>query len=291
MEQPGGQPGEPRGEGPALGYAKPETYEELLAVLSAGIGRLSRRSREVAIHLTQHPDDVALSTISELAQAAGVQPSALVRFAQVFGFSGWSELQEVFKAHLRGGFSGARRGEGGPQPERLSGLVEAAQASLARLPETLDPAAFDRAALALAEAPSITLLGSKRAFPVTAYLSLTLSQHGLRNSLVDNLGSTAEAEIGCLGAGDTVLAVSFSPYNSVTPELAARARDQGARLLALTDSPLSPLVPLSEVSLVVVEKAEAGYRTLAATMVVALALAVEVAALRHRGRGPATASR
>lgn len=273
---------EERGGRSQLGYARPETYEELLAVLSAGIGGLSRRSREVAIHLTQHPDDVALSTITELAQAAGVQPSTLVRFAQVFGFSGWSEFQELFKAHLRGGYAGARRGEGSTLPDRLSGLVEAAQASLARLPETLAAGDFERVAAALAEAPAVTLIGNSRAFPVAAYLSVTLSQHGVRNVLVDNLGSGAEAEVGCLGPGDCVFAVSFSPYNSATPDLARSARDRGARVLALTDTPLSPLVPLSEASLVVVEKAEAGYRTLAATMTVALALAVEVVALRLR---------
>jgi DNA-binding MurR/RpiR family transcriptional regulator len=263
------------------GHAKPETYEELLAVLSAGMAGLPRRSREVAVHLTQHPDDVALCTISELAQAAGVQPSTLVRFAQVFGFSGWSEFQELFKTHLRGGFS-LRRSEGVALPQRMVGLVEAAQASLTHLPETLDIHTFDRVAAALAESPAVTLLGSKRAFPVAAYLSLTLAQHGVRNSLIGNLGSTAEVEIGCLGPGDCLLAISFSPYNSATPDLARLARDRGTRVLALTDTPLSPLVPLSEDSLFVVEKADAGYRTLAATMTVALALATEVAARRLR---------
>jgi DNA-binding MurR/RpiR family transcriptional regulator len=277
------QASQERDGGPSLGYAKPETYEELLAVLTAGMARLSRRSREVAIHLTQHPDDVALSTVSELAQAAGVQPSTLVRFAQAFGFSGWSEFQEIFKAHLRGGLPLTRRGEGGALPGPVAGLAEAARLSLARLPETLDPDAFDRVAAALAEASLVTLIGSKRAFPVTAYLSVTLSQHGVRNALVGNLGSSAEAEVACLGPGDCALAVSFSPYNSVTPELAALARERGARVLALTDSPLSPLVPLSEAALIVTERAEAGYRTLAATMVVALALAVEVASRRLPG--------
>jgi DNA-binding MurR/RpiR family transcriptional regulator len=268
----------------SLGYAKPGTYEELLAVLTAGTAKLSRRSQEVAIHISQHPDEVALASISEIALAAGVQPSALVRFAQVFGFSGWSELQELFKAHLRGGYAGGRRAGDGTAaiPERLGGLVGAAQSSLAKLPETLDPLAFGQVAGALAESASITLIGSKRAFPVTTYLSFTLSQHGVRNSLVDNIGSGALDQVGCLGPGDGVLAVSFSPYNSITPELAALARERGARLVALTDSPLSPLVPTSEASLLVVERAEAGYRTLAATMVVALALAVEVAARRAR---------
>ena len=43
----------------------------------------------------------------------------------------------------------------------------------------------------LAAADLIYVIGSKRAFPVTTYVSLTLSQQGVRNVLVDNVGSTA----------------------------------------------------------------------------------------------------
>ena len=73
----------------------------------------------------------------------------------------------------------------------------------------------------LAAADLIYVIGSKRAFPVTAYVSLTLSQQGVRNVLVDNVGSTAFDQVGCIGARDAVLAVSFSPYNSITPDLVA----------------------------------------------------------------------
>ena len=51
----------------------------------------------------------------------------------------------------------------------------------------------------LADADLIYVIGSKRAFPVTTYLSLTLSQQGVRNVLVDNVGSTAFDQIGCVG--------------------------------------------------------------------------------------------
>ena len=48
-----------------------------------------------------------------------------------------------------------------------------------------------------------------------------------------------------LAPRDVVFAISFSPYNSITPALAATARQKGAAVLAITDSPLSPLAPLS----------------------------------------------
>ena len=63
----------------ALGYIQPQTYEELRAVLSSGTVHFPKRLRQVAIFLWQHPSDVALGTIAQVAAQAGVQPSTLVR--------------------------------------------------------------------------------------------------------------------------------------------------------------------------------------------------------------------
>lgn len=265
---------------PSLGYARPETFEELLAVIASDGGRMPKRLRAVAIHVTQNPGDVALATISTLAEAMGSTPSTLVRFAKTFGYAGFSDLQEVFKAHLRTGMGRpVRAGEAGVHA--LTPFVRAAEASLAGLDAGFDAAAFEAIAAAIAAAPVLHLIGAKRAFPVVSYLSLTLLQHGFRTVLIDNIGSSATDQLSVLDAGDLVLAVSFSPYNSVTPDLTRMARGRGAGVLALTDSVLSPLVAMADHCLIVAEKSEAGYRTLAATMVMGLGLVV--AAAERRG--------
>ena len=273
----------------ALGYAKPRTYEELRAVLSSGTVHFPKRLRQVAIFLWQHPGEVALGTIGQVAEQAGVQPSTLVRFAQIFGYGGFSDFQGLFKEHVKGSWPegrvrGADRGlspeAGGPGLHFLNGMVAASQASLARIGEGFDAAGFSRMTALLAAADLIYLIGSKRAFPVTAYLSLTLSQQGVRNVLVDNVGSTALDQVACVGKGDAVLAVSFSPYNSITPDLVAVARERGATIAAVTDSTFSPLVQLADEWVEVVESDFAGFRSLAASLAVGMALAHGVAALR-----------
>ena len=54
--------------------------------------------------------DVALGTINQVAQKASVQPSTLVRFAQMFGYSGFSDFQEIFKEHIKGSWPEGRAG-------------------------------------------------------------------------------------------------------------------------------------------------------------------------------------
>ena len=104
----------------ALGYAKPRTYEELRAVLSSGTIHFPKRLRQVAIFLWQHPGDVALGTIVQVAEQAGVQPSTLVRFAQIFGYAGFSDFQGLFKEHIKGSWPDGATGAAPSLPKATS---------------------------------------------------------------------------------------------------------------------------------------------------------------------------
>lgn len=267
----------------ALGYSRPESYEELRAVLSSGTMRLPTKLRQVAIYLWQHPTVVALGNVTQVARQAGVQPSTLVRFAQTFGYTGFSDLQEVFKTYLSGGWrdkSASENDSGGESARLVDGFVKSSTASLSRVRDRLDMIGFEAVAEALAEAEIIYILGSKRAFAVSTYLSLALSKLGVRNIAVDNVGAAAFEHLRCATETDAVLAISFTPYNSITPELAASAAERGVPMVSITDSAFSPLVPLSKAYIEVVEEDFSGFKSLAATLSVAMALVLRVAQLR-----------
>ena len=266
-------------DGAALGYSPPASYEELRAVLSSGAARLPKKLRQVAIHLWQQPTSVALGTVTSVAKEAGVQPSTLVRFAQAFGYSGFSDLQDVFKAHLAGaeGSVAQKDGPEGSEAARLvDGFLAASASSLARVRDRLDLAGLETMADTLAQAELIYLIGSKRAFSLVSYVSLALANLGIRNIALDNVGSTAFELLRCATPADAVLAVSFTPYNSITPELTASAAQRGVPIVSLTDSAFSPLVPISKAYVEVVEEAFSGFKSLAATVAVAMALVLRV---------------
>lgn len=275
----------------ALGYGLPKTYEDLRAVLASGSVRLPKRLRQVAVFMWQHPSEVALGTVTSVAEQAGVQPSTMVRFAQSLGYSGFSDLQDVFKSYVKEGWPETRervatlgtQAAKDPNFHLVSGLVDASMQSLARVTNSIDRVRFAAAVKTLGKANVIYLVGSKRAFPVTMYMSLALSQLGIANILVDNVGSTAFGQIGCTTPRDAVLAVSFSPYNSITPELAAAAAQRGTPLVSITDSAFSPLVKLSTAWIEVVESEFGGFRSVAATIAVGMAVVLAVAKGRNAG--------
>ncbi len=272
------------GVGAALGYSRPGSYEELRAVLSSGTARLPKKLRQVAIHLWQHPTAVALGTVTSVAGEAGVQPSTLVRFAQAFGYSGFSDLQDVFKAHLAdGGRRGSDQWEEASSSEAarlVDGFIRSSATSLAGVRDRLDLAQFEAMSQTLAGADLIYIIGSKRAFSLVSYVSLALANLGVRNLALDNVGSTAFELLRCAAPSDAVLAVSFTPYNSITPELAASAAQRGVPIVSMTDSAFSPLVPVSNAYIEVIEESFSGFKSLSATLAVAMALVLRVEQLQ-----------
>ena len=76
--------------------------------------------------------------------------------------------------------------------------------------------------------------------------------------------------------------VSFSPYAPRTIRFARALSDRGIPIAAMTDSPLSPLLGLARTWLEVAEVDNAGFRSLSASMAVAMALTVAVAEKRRK---------
>jgi len=272
-----------------LGYSRPRTYEELRALLSSVTVRLPRQLRQVAIFIVRSPSEFAVGNSVDISKKAGVQPSTLVRFAQSLGFPGFTELQEVFKDYVKINWS-EYHGRANPVAEAaaaddpdlriIAGLIRASAASLSRLPSSIDLRMYAKMANLLAEAETIYLVGSKRAFPVTLYMALALSQLGIRNCLIDNVGSLGFEQLGFVTSRDVVVAVNFSPYNSITPALAERASQAGAAVVAITDSAFSPLIPLAKAWTEVDEPDFGGFRSLAATIAIGMSLVLSVARRR-----------
>jgi len=270
----------------------PQDFESLRSLIVLRREELPRRLAQVAEFALEQPDKVAFGTVAELAGMAGVQPSTLVRFAQSLGFSGFSDLQEIFRARLRERWPdyGERlkrleaRAQSGGSLALLDGFAEAATASLARLREDASAADLDRVADILAGARRIGLLGQRRVFPVTSYLAYACAKLGIETQLLDNRGGLLAEEARFLSKDDALLAVSFTPYTPETIEVAAEVAERGVPVVAITDSPFSPLTRSARAWIEVVESDYGAFRSLSATMTVAIALAVSAAELRRAGQ-------
>jgi DNA-binding MurR/RpiR family transcriptional regulator len=273
----------------------PASFAELRERLASRDVRLPKRLTQVASFALAQPDEIALGTAASIAEKAGVQPSTLVRFSQALGFGGFSDLQALFRERLRNQGSNYQerlsslRARNGDEPRAATffdGFCEAAGRSIASLHGGIDPTDIDAAARILGEAETIYLIAQRRSFPITSYLSYALSKLGIRNILIGSAAGTDTETLSFATPRDAALAVSFTPYASTTIAHARQVAALGTPLVVITDSPFSPLVGEGRPWFEVVEADFEGFRSLSASLVLAMTLAVAIADHRRQGRCP-----
>ena len=273
----------------------PRDFKSLRALIVARRELLPKRLIQVADFAVDHPQEIAFGRVADLAGQAGVQPSTLVRFAQTLGYSGFSDLQAVFRAHARQRWPDYRErlqtlahepdGRVADPRTLLHGFLHAARVSIDHLEQTIDQEALQQAVELLADARSICLLGARRVYPVAVYLTYALGKLGARCELADHAGGLSQRQVELLDLDDAVLAVSFTPYAPETLELAQLAAGRGVPVVAITDSPFSPLAQIARVWMEVAETDLGGFRSLSATLALATTLCVALVERRSQAAG------
>ncbi|WP_377298252.1 MurR/RpiR family transcriptional regulator [Rhizobium sp. SGZ-381] len=262
--------------------ASVKEFEERLLEVSAA---LPKRLKQCADFVASNTDRIAVSTVAEMAEGAGVQPSAFMRFCQIMGFSGYSEMQRLFRESYVGGWPdyatridhlrdmGEHSG-----PRLLAEFVEASRASLENLLKSVDPQALEEAVEILASANLVHVIGLRRSFAVASYIAYALEKMRVPAMLHGAAGRLES--VSAIRPGDALLAITFSPYSQETLELVETVRGREVPVVALTDAAVNPLRKMGATILAVSEVDFGAFRSLSATLCLAIALSTAVGTRR-----------
>ena len=279
--------------------------DQLVEGITSEYDNLSKQLKVIAMYIEQHRDHIGLEGIQQLAANCQVQPSAVVRFAKHFGFTGFSEMQAVFREGLTRQLAPSRNyrtrirdviesGSGSLSSVEIAHeFLTGSQAAMKELEANLDSAAFTKAVKLLRETDCIWIAASRRSFPVAVYLDYALQHTDKRVCLMSGLGSMHLGQMRSVRKGDVMVAISFAPYAEETLAAVNLAVARGVQLIAITDSRMSPLAKDAVSTLVVQDNTTFGFRALTSTMglvqslFIALAYALE---LPYRPTSPKVAS-
>ena len=219
---------------------------DILSAIEAHFPNFSKGQKKIANFIIAHTDKAAFMTAARLGSAVGVSESTVVRFAYELGYSGYPELSAALRQVIRTQLTSVQRmevtrdriGSGNILDEVLSGDMEKIKRTL----EETSHEDFENAAAAIADARKIYVIGDRSASALArfAHYYLTLMFESVK--LVTTTSSSELFEqIMRIGSEDVVIGISFPRYSNMTIQAFSFAARSGAKIVAVTDGPNSPL--------------------------------------------------
>lgn len=212
---------------------------------------LSKGQHRVADAITTSYERVAYMTAAKLGEFCNVSESTVVRFAIELGYEGYPEMQRAIQELLRTKLTPKQRievtnrriGNGDILENVLSGDAEKIKYTL----ESIDKKSFQSTVDSLLSAKSIYIFGARSSASLSFFLSynLELIFDHIKLLQPSSAGEVFE-QILSIREGDVLFAISFPRYSKKVVDAVRYAREQGATVIALTDSPQSPLVEYAD---------------------------------------------
>ncbi|GAB6851241.1 MurR/RpiR family transcriptional regulator [Paraburkholderia sp. A1RI_3L] len=265
----------------------PDTFDQLAVLIRARFAGLSPQFQTGAAFLLDHPDEVAVLSMRKVADRAQVQPASLVRLAQQLGFPGWNEMRELFVARVR------TRPE--PLTNRARSLVAGnAKQSLAHdllvaQQHNLDVTAAQNertlieAARILRRARHVHVAGYRSCYAVAFGLVYGYRFFRSSVSLLTGEAGTLDMQLRAIDRDSATVVISFAPYSVEAVRVAETALEKGSKLVAITDSAVSPIALNADKLLIFSHESPSFFPSLVAATAIAESLVAHLLALEGAG--------
>ncbi|WP_118183348.1 MurR/RpiR family transcriptional regulator [Paraburkholderia phosphatilytica] len=263
------------------------TFDQLATLIRSRFAEFSPQFQLGAAFLLDHPDEVAVSSMRKVAERAQVQPASLVRLSQQLGFPGWNELRELFVARVR------TRPE--PLTSRARSLVRSnakdalAHDLLRSQQHNLDVTAAQNArvtieaAKLLRRAAHVHVAGFRSCYPVAFSLLYGYRLFRSSVSLLSGEAGTLDMQLRSIERDSATVVISFAPYSAEAARVAEAAREKGSRLIAITDSAVSPIALNADKVLIFTHDSPSFFPSLVAAMAIVESLVAHLLALEGAG--------
>lgn len=211
----------------------------------------SKGQKKIATAILNDYDKAAYMTAARLGQLVEVSESTVVRFAIELGYDGYPELQHAVQELVRTKLtpnqrievSNLRYGDG----DVLESVLNADIAKIKYTVENIDRTTFAAAVNALVGARHIYIVGVRSSAALASFLHFNL---GLIFDNVKFIQPTSSGEVFeqmlDISEEDVLFAISFPRYSTKIINAVRYAHAQGAGVVALTDSFMSPIAQAAD---------------------------------------------
>lgn len=259
---------------------------DILTLLQSNADRFSKGQRAISAYILENYDKAAFMTAAVLGKTVGVSESTVVRFATELGFDGYPAMQKAMQETMVNRLTAVQRiGVANEQigdVDVVSSVIRSDIEMLHKTEELMDRQAFTDAVEAILRARRVYVVGVRASAPVASFLGHYLEQ------LLDQVQVITYSDPGAIfecvvnaDHRDVLIGISFPKYATSAGQAAEYCRGKGVKVVAITDSSLSPLGRNSDHLLLAKSNMVSIVDSLTAPMSIVNALIVALASRRE----------
>lgn len=227
---------------------------DLMRVIQTKFTRLSKGQKLIAEYILKHYDKAAFMTAAKLGISVNVSESTVVRFANELGFSGYPKLQKALQELIKTKLTTVQRIELSndliSEETALKSVLKSDMENIRSTLEKINHKTFEDVVNNIFTAKKIYIIGLRSSTALAEFLGFYL------NIILDNVKvvsygiSDIFEQVINIDENDLLIGIGYPRYAARTVEALSFAQSRGAKVVAITDSLLSPLAAKADYTLI-----------------------------------------
>ncbi|MDD6772053.1 MurR/RpiR family transcriptional regulator [Inconstantimicrobium porci] len=225
-----------------------------MRLIQIKFSRLSKGQKLIAEYILNNYDKAAFMTAAKLGASVGVSESTVVRFAIELGFNGYPTLQKALQELIKNKLTTVQRlelsNEYISEENALKGVLKADIDNIRATLEKINHKTFEDVVNSIFKAKKIYIIGLRSSSALSEFLGFYL------NIILDNVRVVSSGmsdvfeQMINLNEDDLVIGIGFPRYAMKTINILSFAKSRNAKVVAITDSLLSPLASKADYTLI-----------------------------------------
>jgi len=254
-------------------------YPDTIRLLVDSYPKLTPQLQVAARFMVEHPEEIGLNSMRRVARDAGVKPATITRLTKTLGFREYDALREPFRQRLR-----TRSPEFATKLQNVQRLGESDEGSLfaalraeelSNIEHSLSDENYpimDAAAQTMHDSRRVYVLGLRGAHAPAFLFHYAYQLFQDNSQLLDTRAGFFADHLRGIGPAVFLLVVSFPPYTQLTIDAVEYAAEAGARIVAVTDSMVSPAASAAAHTIVTKHQSPSFYHSFTGALAVMQAL-------------------
>lgn len=222
---------------------------DIIKRIQDNYAQLSKSQKIIAEYIINHYDKAAFMTAAKLGNSINISESTVVRFANTLGYDGYPELQSALQELIKNKLTTVQRLETTDETDEVSILNNVLKSDIENIKATkeeIDKNSFKEVVDNIFKAKKIYIIGFRSSTAIAEYLGFYLNLI-LENVILVKPGiSDVFEQMLRVNSEDLVIGIGFPRYSKRTLEVMKYAKSQNAKIVAITDSLISPLTEIAD---------------------------------------------